>query len=63
MDTEQRTRDAIKITRVVLKGALTSPFTLALMTTMEIDPGHVEDKVYEVLCYLEKTKPEPKEEA
>jgi len=62
MDAEQRTRDAITITRTILTKALTSPFTLVVMTRDEVDPDAMEDKVYEVLWYLEKTRPvKPKE--
>ena len=63
MDAEQRTRDAITITREVLRKALASPFTMAQMTTFGVDPEHIQDKVYDLLCYLEKTRPEKPEEA
>jgi len=63
MDAETRTRDAIEITRVVLKSALASPFTLAVMTVDDLDPDAIEDQVMAILCYLEKTKPEKPEEA
>ena len=62
MDAEQRTRDAITITREILTKALTSPFTMVHMTMFEEDPEHVQDKVYDLLEYLEKTRPvKPKE--
>lgn len=58
MDAEKRTQTAITITRVLLKSALTSPFTMVTITMDLVKPGDVEDAVYEILCYLEKTKPE-----
>jgi len=58
MDAETRTKTAITITRDVLKKALTSPFTMAVMTAEEMNPERVEDVVYLILCYLEKTKPQ-----
>jgi len=62
MDAEQRTKDAITITRSILTKALTSPFTMVHMTMFEEDPEHVQDKVYDLLEYLEKTRPvKPKE--
>ena len=63
MDADQRTRDAIIITRTILSKALTSPFTMVHMTMFEEDPEHVQDKVYDILCYLEKTRPVKAEEA
>ena len=63
MDASQRTRDAITITRTILTKALTSPFTLAVMTVESMDPDAIEDKVYDILCYLEKTRPVKAEEA
>jgi len=63
MDAEERTRTAITITRLILKMALESPFTLAVMTAEDMDPDDVEDQVERILCYLEKTRPRPPEEA
>jgi len=63
MDTEKRTRDAITITRLILKMALESSFTLAVMTAEDMDPNHIEYQVERILCYLEKTRPEKLEEA
>ena len=63
MNAEQRTRDAIALTRSILTKALTSPFTMVHMTMFEEDPEHVQDKVYDLLTYLEKTKPVKAEEA
>ena len=63
MDAEERTQDAITITREILMKALDSPFTMVEMTMFEEDPEHVQDKVYDILCYLEKTKPKKPEEA
>jgi len=63
MDAEQRTRDAITITREVRRKALASPFTMAQMTLFEVDPEHVQDKVYDLLEYLDKTNPKKPEEA
>ena len=57
MDAEERTRDAITITRSILKMALTSPFTLAVMTVDQMDPDAMEDMVVDILEYLEKTRP------
>lgn len=55
---EERTKIAIGITRGVLKKAMNSPFTMGAMTDCETNPEHVQGKVYEILCYLEKTKPD-----
>jgi len=62
MDAEQRTRDAIFITRAILTKALTSPFTLAVMTYHDVTPTQIEDEVEWILHYLEKTKPKKPEE-
>lgn len=53
---EERTWNAIQITRRILRKALDSPFTLAVMTAEDLDPDHVEDEVERILYYLEKTK-------
>ena len=63
MDAEQRTRDAITITRIILKQAMMSPFTLAVMTVDSMDPDAMEDTVVDILEYLEKTRPGKPEEA
>ena len=63
MDAEERTRDAITITRALFKMALTSPFTMASMAAFETDPDDIEDQVLAILCYLEKTRPVKAEEA
>ena len=62
MDAEQRTRDAITITRTILTKALTSPFTMVTMVWYDLDPDDLEDQVERVLCYLEKTRPVKAEE-
>ena len=62
MNAEQRTQDAITITRTILTKALTSPFTLAVMTVESMDPDAIEDMVVDVLEYLEKTRPVKAEE-
>ena len=58
MDAEQRTLDAITITRAVLRKALTSPFTMAALTLWEVPPESIENQVTEMLKYLDKTKHE-----
>ena len=63
MDAEQRTRDAITITRTILTKALTSPFTMAELTIWEVPPESIENQVTEMLKYLEKTRPVKAEEA
>ena len=63
MNAEERTRDAITITRTILTKALTSPFTLAVMTVESMDPDAIEDMVVDILGYLEKTRPVKAEEA
>jgi len=63
MNAEQRTQDAITITRTILTKALTSPFTLAVMTWGEVEPEVMEDVVDDILRYLEKTSPKKPEEA
>ena len=63
MDAEQRTRDAITITRSILSKAMASPFTMIHMTVFEADPEQVENKVYDILDYLDKTAPKKPKEA
>ena len=63
MDTEERTLDAITITRALFKMALTSPFTMAELTIWEVPPESIENQVTEMLKYLEKTRPVKAEEA
>ena len=63
MDAEQRTHQAITITREVLKKALASPFTMTELTIWEVPPGSIEDTVVNILEYLDKTKPGNPEEA
>ena len=63
MDAEERTRDAITITRAILTKALTSPFTMVTMVWYDLDPDDLEDQVERVLCYLEKTRPRKPKEA
>lgn len=58
MNAEERTAMAITITRVVLKKALDSPFTMVEMTARSMNPHHVEDQVTVILEYLEKTAPD-----
>ena len=61
MDAEERTQNAITITRGVLKQALDSPFTMAVMTKDCTNPDHIEYQVEMILCYLEKTAPKKPE--
>ncbi|GAH72286.1 unnamed protein product, partial [marine sediment metagenome] len=56
MDAEMRTQSAITCTRYILQKALDSPFTMTVITLDDLNPEHLQDKIYEILCYLEKTK-------
>jgi len=58
MDAEQRTHKAIHLTRTVLFDALCNPLALIAMYANDVDPEDLQDKVYDILEYLEKTKPE-----
>lgn len=57
-DVEERTEKAITLTRILLKRALASPDTMAMMAVNEVEPEHIETQAYNFLHYLEKTDPE-----
>lgn len=61
MDVEERTRNAIAFTRIILRSVLDDPGALAFMTFYELSSGDLEDKIAEILKYLEKTAPEEAE--
>jgi len=61
MDAEKRTQIAITMTRELLANMFDDPVAMALMTYYEVESDEVEDKVYEILYYLEKTAPEEAE--
>ena len=61
MDAEKRTEIAIVMTRTLLTSILEDPGTLAFVTFYEIEPDEVEDKIAQILEYLEKTAPEEAE--
>jgi len=61
MDAEKRTQIAITMTRELLANMFDDPVAMALMTYYEVEPEEVEDKVAEVLEYLDKTAPEEAE--
>jgi len=58
MDAEQRTHKAIHLTRTVILDALCNPLALIEMYANDVDSEDLQDKVYDILEYLEKTKPE-----
>jgi len=58
MDAEQRTHEAIKYTKTVLPGILRNPLALIAMYVNDVDPEDLQDKVYDIMEYLEKTDPE-----
>lgn len=61
MDAEKRTQIAITMTRELLANMFDDPVAMALMTYYEVEPEEVEDKVFEILYYLENTAPEEAE--
>lgn len=61
MDVEERTKSAIILTREILLRALDDSYTMIMMTSELVEPEELEDKIAEVLAYLEKTKPEESE--
>ena len=60
MSEESATLRAIRVTRVVLERALSNSRLLIYMAANDVAPGDVEDVVYEVLEYLDKTEEEKK---
>jgi len=63
MDAEQRTLDAITITRKLMRDALNNPNAVLGMTDRGLTPEDVENQICEILEYLDKTKPKKPEEA
>ncbi len=60
MSGESATLRAIKQTRLVLAWAIRDGIPLAYMAAEDVSPGDVENVIYEILEYLEKTKEEEK---
>lgn len=58
MDVEERTKKAITVTRQILFGIFDDPFALAFMTFYEVEPDELEDKVTQILEYLEMSAEE-----
>lgn len=58
MDAEKRTQITITKTRELFMSMLADPGALVEMTVNDIDPEEVEEKVGEILAYLDKTEPE-----
>ncbi len=58
MDVEERTKDAILLTRKIMLSVIDDPHTMIIMTSELVEPEEVEDKITEILEYLEKTTPE-----
>jgi len=63
MDAEERTHDAITITRELLMNAFDDPSAIMVMTMDCIKPEDVENQVAMVLEYLDRTEPKSDEEA
>ena len=61
MDAEKLTQIAITMTRTLLAEMIDDPVAMAFMTFYEINPEEVEDKVSQILHYLDKTAPEEAE--
>lgn len=57
MGVEKRTQEAITLTRSLLAMATADPNTVILMTVNDIKLQALEDMVYDILDYLDKTKP------
>lgn len=55
MNAEKRTQIAITMTREILANMFDDPGAIAFMTFYEVEPDEVEDKVSQILYYLEKT--------
>lgn len=61
MDAEKRTAEAIKLVRTYFNPAVLvwkAPDVLVYMIAEDISPEAVENKIAELLEYMEKTKPE-----
>jgi len=58
MDVEERTKEAIILTREILLSVLDDPGSLIAMIVNDVAPEDVEDQVCNVLEYLGKTTPE-----
>ncbi|MBA7667298.1 hypothetical protein ES703_75385 [subsurface metagenome] len=58
MDAEERTKEAINRTRAILREALDDSYTIIIMTAKFVEPEEIEDKIAEILEYLDKTAPE-----
>lgn len=56
MSAEERTRYAILLTRSVLRGVLNDPDALVKMIAHDVTPEAIEDRIAEILAYLDKTK-------
>jgi len=63
MGAEERTLEAIALTRITLERLLLDPGALVLMSFDDVTPVDVEDVVTEILEYLGKTKDPIDEEA
>ena len=57
MDAEERTHDAVSITRELLYNVFDDPGAIIMMTMDCIKPEDVENQVAMILEYLERTKP------
>ncbi len=58
MNAEKRTARAIGYTRFNLERWIDNPHQLIQMATFDVTPEEIEDKIAEILEYLEKTKPD-----
>lgn len=56
MDAEERTKQAIHLTRNYLNHAIKTPSLMVLMAAECVDPEDLEDLITEILEYLDKTK-------
>ncbi len=61
MGAEERTKSAITLTREILLRGLDDLATIVLITINDLPPEVIEDKIYEILEYLDKTKPKENE--
>jgi len=60
MSAEERSKQTILLTRGILRDALRDTNALMLMVIYAVKPDEIEDKITEILTYLDKTKDEVK---
>jgi len=62
MDAKKRTDVSIGMTRKLLMDALDHPEAIMTMIANDLTPEVIQDCLYSILMYLEKTAPEQAEE-